>query len=183
MLREWNSIVNGWLPDSLIWFFVSMAAYRLMKPNLKNFVKRLASSQFPPTTGGNDSGSDTKFKPKSGAARIAGLTTLIVCLVLMVAASISIPVERAVSADQIVTAHDLYLPHVDQEMDQYHFYADPGGDVSRRMLLTFCPDRGFKPQFDEGETLKAMKYRAWPTCLELLGVTGLRDAHGKLIER
>jgi hypothetical protein len=44
MLKTLESAVNGWLLDSLILFFVFMAAYRLMKPKLTSFAKRVKSN-------------------------------------------------------------------------------------------------------------------------------------------
>ena len=179
MLRGWNSIVNGWLPDLLIWFFVSMAAYRLMKPRLKSFAKRLALSR---SLRSSDPGNrDINFKSKSGIVKIAAQAVPIFCLAVMIAASIAIPLERAVSADQIVTARNLYLPHVAEELDAYHFWAiNPVGD---RMLLQFCPDHGIKPPFDEGETITWLRYRRVGDCLELLGADAIRDGNNKVTRR
>ena len=120
-------------------------------------------------------------KPKPGTARIAAQAVPIFCLAVMIAASISIPLERAVSADQIVTARNLYLPHVAEELDAYHFWAiNPVGD---RMLLQFCPDHGIKPPFDEGETITWLRYRRVGDCLELLGADAIRDGNNKVTRR
>lgn len=121
----------------------------------------------------------------SGSGKISTVAAFIVVpfVLIMILASISIPVEKAMVLNNVRTTGRLYLPHVTAEMDQYHFYADPDGDASKRMLLTFCTDKGFEPKWDEGQTLKSIRYRAWPNCLELLGVTGERDEQGKLITK
>jgi hypothetical protein len=118
-----------------------------------------------------------------GQASTASLAVFIPCVVIMLLGSLVIPAEHAAVLNQVMTTGPLYLPHVEQSMDQYHFYADPDGDSSRRMLLTFCQDKGFKPEWDEGQTLRWIRYKAWPDCLELIGVAGERDANGKLIQR
>ena len=118
-----------------------------------------------------------------GRTVIENLVFVFPCMLVMVLASLVIPAEHAAVLNQVTTAGPLFLPHVEQDMDQYHFYADPDGDASRRMLLTFCQDKGFKPEWNEGQTLRWIRYKAWPGCLELIGVAGERDANGKLIQR
>lgn len=114
---------------------------------------------------------------------MASLYIIIPCAALMVLGSLTIPLEHATVINQVTTTGRLYLPHIDADMDDYHYYADPDGDQSKRVLLTFCKDKGFAPQFNEGETLKWMRYRAWPNCLELLGVAAVRDQNHNAITR
>ena len=90
------------------------------------------------------------------------------------------PIEHAAIANQTTTSGPLYLPHVSEEMDQYHFYADPDGDMSKRMLLTFCRD-GLRPPWNEGQTLVWIRFRVEPSCLQLLGYDGKRDKQGNII--
>lgn len=116
-------------------------------------------------------------KGKSSPARVAALA---LCMALAAVGMFSIPVEHASVVNQEKETGWLYLPHVSEEMDQYHFWAvDERGE---RKFLTFCADKGFVPQWNEGQTVK-FSYRAWPTCIEILSLAGLRDEHGKLIGR
>lgn len=127
-----------------------------------------------------DSRRNTDRKSKlriSGTVKVYSLPLVLFCLFITMAASVSIPMERASVFNQVATTGPIYFPHVDMPLDSYHFYADPEGDQNRRVFLVFCKDKGFAPPFDEGETVKWMRYRPWDQdgCLELLGFAGMRD--------
>lgn len=93
---------------------------------------------------------------------------------------VSFPVEHAAVVNQTTMAGPLYLPHVAEEMDQLHFWADPNRDAKRRMKLSFCPD-GLIPPWNEGQTIEWMKFKVEPTCLQLLGYEGKRDSAGNIV--
>jgi hypothetical protein len=116
----------------------------------------------------------------AGSGSLGRVATLAVCVVVATIGMFSIPVEHAAVVNQVKTTGMIYFPHVEQEMGNYDFLADPDGDTTKRMPLHFCADKGFKPPFDEGETLKWMRYKAWGDCLELLGADPVRDANGNV---
>lgn len=128
-------------------------------------------------------GADTqksKWKNK-GWTRIAGAFVMFACLGFIILGMMSIPVEHAAIVNQTKTTTEaLYLPHVDEEMDQYHYFADPSGDAKRRMSLTFCVD-GLEPPWNEGQTITWMTFRVEKDCLQLLGYDGKRDKQHKII--
>ena len=111
--------------------------------------------------------------------RLTGAFIMTACVGFIVLGLVSIPVEHAQVINQEKETGWLYLPHVPEDMDDFHYWAvDEGGT---RKLLTFCQDKGFHPHWNEGQTVK-IRYKAWPTCIELEGVAGLRDEYGKLKE-
>jgi len=93
------------------------------------------------------------------------------CVILTLVISASIPVEHAAVQNNVHTMGRLYLPHVVEELDNFTFYMEPPGDPDHRVKDRFCDKSGQKPLFDEGQTLKWMKYRVdvQNNCLELLG--------------
>lgn len=95
---------------------------------------------------------------------------------------VSFPVEHAAIVNQTTTTGSMYLPHVEEVMDQWHFWVDPNGDSKRRTLLTFCPD-GLTPPWNEGQTVVWMKIRVERDCLQLLGYDGLRDKEHQIINQ
>jgi hypothetical protein len=113
---------------------------------------------------------------RKGAAPMGSMYTILGCTVIMLLASLAIPFDHASVTNQVKTTGRLYLPHVEEELDNYHFYAEPDGEPAKRMMLVFCKDRGFKPQFDEGETLTWIRYRAWDDCLEFMAGDCERDS-------
>lgn len=56
MLRELMSAINGWLPDSLICFFVLLAVWKLIRPRLTSFARRSGSTQSNQTSRTSKSG-------------------------------------------------------------------------------------------------------------------------------
>jgi hypothetical protein len=145
----------------------------------KDSLRKSATSSNPVPIGHTES----RPSPRStqdgtnSPVRVAGMA---ICITLATVGMFSIPVEHASVVNQEKETGWLYLPHVDEDLDQFHFWVV--NERGERVFLTFCSDKGFVPQWNEGQTVK-FKYRAWPTCLEMLSVYGLRDAKQKLIER
>jgi hypothetical protein len=169
---------------------ICLVVWRVGTVKIKSLRSRATGSTDTPAKSGTSI--STLILPHSirtGIGRTKGRSTtaaailLTPCIAVMLLGSLAIPGEHAMVVNQIKTTGRLYLPHVSQEMDQYHFYADPDGDATKRMLLTFCSDKGFKPPWDEGHTISWMRYKQWPQCLELLGMAVERDKSGKIIER
>lgn len=130
-----------------------------------------------------DSLSEWTNKGRKGYTRISGAFVMMTCLGFIVLGSISIPVEHAAVVNQTkTTTEPLYLPHIDEEMDRYHYFADPSHDAKRRMSLTFCQD-GLQPPWNEGQTITWMTFKVEKECLQLLGYDGKRNAHGDIINQ
>lgn len=118
---------------------------------------------------------------RKGYTRIAGAFMITTCAGFIVLSGLSLPVEHAAVINQTKTTNEpLYLPHVDAEMDQWHFWVEPNHDAKRRTLLTFCAD-GLTPPWNEGQTITWMTIRVEKDCLQLLGYEGARDAKGNII--
>lgn len=130
---------------------------------------------FPPSTG-------EISKPWKGAAKIAGLAMVLAIIVISFAGGFTgAKVESAeANAAQVFTVHNIFLPHVAEEMDDYNWWAiNESGD---KVLLQFCPHRGIKPPFGEGETIW-IRYRRVGDCLELLGADAERDDDNNVVRR
>lgn len=102
------------------------------------------------------------------------LGMFIASFVLMFLLSFVIPAEQVV-ANQTTTRFNLCLPHVSEELDQYHFYIDSDCNPKTRAFTTFCQS-GLKPPWNEGQTITWMRFRVEPDCLVLLGYDGARDS-------
>jgi hypothetical protein len=112
---------------------------------------------------------------RRGATTMASLYTILGCTVVMLLASLAIPVERASVVNQVKTTGIICLPHVTEDLDAYHWIMEPDCNPALRTATTFCADRGFKPPFQEGQKLKYLRYRRWDECLELLGGDCFRE--------
>ena len=124
---------------------------------------------------------DWTNKWRRGVAHPATMFVFWPAMALMVFGSFAIPIEHASVINQTSTTGQLYLPHVSDEMDDYHWWAVDGDQ--HRMLLTFCADKGFHPPFAEGQTITWMRYRSWPKCIELVAADCLRDSQHNCIRR
>jgi hypothetical protein len=99
--------------------------------------------------------------------------------ILMLVSSMSIPAEQII-VDQTKTSKMLYLPHVDEPLDQYHFWMED--QQGNRTFTTFC-QTGLEPPWNEGQTITWMTFKVEPDCLRLLGYDGLRDKQHNIINR
>jgi len=111
------------------------------------------------------------------------MTVLIPCLAIMVFASVAIPVERAMVLNGVKKTDWLYLAHVPEDLDRFHWWTmyvddEVGVTYGKPMPITFCKDRGHEPPYREGQTVW-MKYRFWPdeNCNELISTDGLRTGN------
>ena len=112
---------------------------------------------------------------RKGVASMASMYTILACTVVMLLVSLVIPVDHASVINQVKTTGIICLPHVEEDLDAYHWVMDPDCNQKLRTSTTFCADRGFKPPFQEGQTLKYMRYRRWDECLVLLGGDCVRE--------
>lgn len=101
---------------------------------------------------------------------------MVACTGFIILGMLSIPVEHAAVVNEETTTHvPLYLPHIEGPIsDDYHWWAWPNHNESEKMQLAFCETHGFHPPFAEGQTLKWMRYKKWPTCIELEGADCFR---------
>lgn len=112
--------------------------------------------------------------------RIAGAFVMFACFGFIVLGVALIPVEHAAVVNQTTTTGPFFLPHVNGDMDQLHFWIDPDGDAKKRMMMTLCPD-GLTPPWNEGQTITWMTFRVEKDCLQLLGYDGKRDKQHKIV--
>ena len=112
------------------------------------------------------------------------MLVLVPLFILMLVASMSIPAEQAIS-NQTKVVRNLYLSHVSEDMDQFHFYAEDHDPSSKtygtRVFMQFCPTNSLIPPWNEGQTITWMKVQVEPDCLRLLGYDGLRDSNPRII--
>jgi len=115
-------------------------------------------------------------KFKIGIARVWALTPIILCIFVMLGATVMLPIDRVRGNEKVI--HDLYLPHVPDQLDQYHWWMEsPDGE---RTFVTLCAD-GVKPLWNEGQRLTYIRVRIEPDCLFLEGYDGVRDANHNII--
>ena len=122
---------------------------------------------------------------RKGRIRVPSLTVIVMFSLVMVVASLVLPVQRSAVHGQVVTTNAvLYLPHVSEYMDQWHWiarYDDPSSpNFGKTIKLTFC-DYGLRPPWNEGQTITTMTYRVDPYCLMLMGYDGMRDQNGDIV--
>lgn len=163
----------------LLELYAVMIAYsRELKCWRKELVKRMANSQR--WKDYLESLSEWMTR-RRGYTRVAGAFAMTACMGFIILGGIALPVEHVAIVNQTTTTKEpLYLPHVSEEMDQWHFWADPSRDVKRRTKLTFCKD-GLEPPWNEGQTISWMTIRVEHDCLQLLGYEGKRDRQGNII--
>jgi len=159
--------------------YAAMTAYSRELRNLKGELRRRTAS-FQSWRGCLDSLSEWTNKRRRGYMRIAGVFVMTACLGFIILGSMALPVERASVQNQTTILHNLYLPHVAEEMDQFHFWVDPDGDATRRTLFSLCAD-GLIPPWNEGQTIVWAKVHVERDCLRLLGYDGARDKQHKII--
>jgi hypothetical protein len=192
----WNS---PWLssPSTLRWLFIifvslsfcctSLALFGAMTLGMKQWILHWLNSRGISTrfSDGHDLRALIRTLINRGIVRVPSLATLVFCSLVMIAASVVIPIQRNVRG-QTVVRRNLYLPHVEQEMDQWHWWVEDSDPASKtykqRTMMEFC-SYGLRPPWDEGQTITWMRFQVEPGCLLLNGYDGLRDEQGKIINQ
>ena len=176
--------MNGYGPQFISWALFFLACFlfflngRYVAMMIENWRKSRLSER-----GKNESTTTSRYfsewlkawslKSKSnGRSPFAAMVIFAACLTFIVLGSVAIPVEHAAVVNQTKTIEEpLYIPHVSQDMDDYTFIVWPNHDRAKQEELDFCQDKGFRPPFAEGQTLRKLTFKLWSEpskCLELI---------------
>ena len=104
-----------------------------------------------------------------GWAYAASLALPVFCLIVMVGASVYVPISNRIGVP-VTEMHNVYVL---ETVGPFGYWLRD--DTGRKLYATFCDSIGYEPPFDKGQTIVILKFRNIGTCWDM------RDMHPKYV--